>query len=87
MLVGLCLPQLGEIVDVGLIRDYTIRARELGFGSMWVQEHFLFASDSPSDYPTESGGTQRSVYETVYAPLELLAPVTAWAPGCHGGSR
>lgn len=86
MFVGLCLPQLGEIVDVGLMRDYTVRAQELGFDSMWVQEHFLFATDSKSDYPTQSGGTQRSVYETVYSPLEILAAVTAWAPGMGVGS-
>lgn len=86
MFVGLCLPQLGEVVDVGLIRDYTIRAGELGFDSMWVQEHFLFATESRSAYPTLSGGRQRSVYETVYSPLELLAAVTAWAPGMGIGS-
>ncbi|WP_173922466.1 TIGR03619 family F420-dependent LLM class oxidoreductase [Agromyces sp. Marseille-P2726] len=84
--VGLCLPQLGDVVDVGLIRDYTIRAQELGFDSMWVQEHFLFATDSKSAYPTQSGGTQRSVYETVYSPLELLGAVTAWAPGMGIGT-
>lgn len=86
MFVGLCLPQLGEVVDVGLIRDYTVRAQELGFQSMWVQEHFLFATQSKSDYPTQSGGSQRSVYETVYSPLELLAAVTAWAPGMGIGT-
>jgi probable F420-dependent oxidoreductase len=86
MFVGLCVPQLGEIVDVGLVRDYTVRAQELGFDSMWVQEHFHFATESESAYPTESGGTQRSVYETVYSPLELLAAVTAWAPGMGIGT-
>lgn len=84
--VGLCLPQLGEVVDVGLIRDYTIRAQELRFDSLWVQEHFLFATESKSAYPTQSGGTQRSVYETVFSPLELLAAVTAWAPGMGIGT-
>jgi probable F420-dependent oxidoreductase len=86
MFVGLCLPQLGEIVEVGLMRDYTVRAHELGFDSMWVQEHFLFATDSKSSYPIQSGGTQRSVYETVYSPLELLGAVTGWAPGMGIGS-
>ena len=86
MFVGLCLPQLGEVVDVGLMRDYTVRAHELGFDSMWVQEHFLFATDSKSAYPSQSGGTQRSVYETVYSPLEILGAVTGWAPGMGIGS-
>jgi probable F420-dependent oxidoreductase len=86
MFVGLCLPQLGAIADVGLVRDYSVRANELGFDSLWVQEHFLFATDSKSAYPTVSGGTQRSVYETVYSPLELLAAVTAWAPGIGIGT-
>lgn len=84
--VGLCLPQLGENISVELIRDYTIRAGELGFDSMWGQEHFLFATASKSSYPVRSGGTQRSVYETVYAPLELLAAVTAWSPGMGIGT-
>ncbi|MDR5699100.1 TIGR03619 family F420-dependent LLM class oxidoreductase [Agromyces aerolatus] len=84
--VGLCLPQLGEVVDVGLIRDYTVRSHQLGFDSLWVQEHFLFATESKSAYPTQSGGVQRSVYETVYSPLELLGAVTAWAPGMGIGT-
>lgn len=86
MFVGLCLPQLGRLVDVGLIRDYTVRAQELGFDSMWVQEHFLYATGSESAYPQRSGGTQPSVYESVYSPLELLAAVTAWAPGMGIGT-
>jgi alkanesulfonate monooxygenase SsuD/methylene tetrahydromethanopterin reductase-like flavin-dependent oxidoreductase (luciferase family) len=86
MFVGLCLPQLGEKVDVGLIRDYSVRAQELGFDSMWVQEHFHFATESASEYPAQSGGTQRSVYETVFSPTELLAGVTAWAPGMGIGT-
>lgn len=80
------MPQLGEIVDATLMRDYTVRASELGFDSMWVQEHFLFATESASAYPTQSGGVQRSVYETAYAPLELLAAVTGWAPGMGIGA-
>lgn len=86
MFVGLCLPQLGEIVSVPLIRDYTVRSQELGFDSLWVQEHFLFATQSQSAYPTQSGGVQRSVYETAFAPLELLAAVTGWAPGMGIGT-
>jgi probable F420-dependent oxidoreductase len=86
MFVGLCLPQLGDVVDVGLLRNYSVRAHELGFDSLWVQEHFLFATKSESEYPAQSGGTQRSVYETAYSPLELLAAVTAWAPGMGIGT-
>lgn len=86
MFVGLCLPQLGEVVDVSLARDYSIRAQELGFDSLWAQEHFHFATRSASAYPTQSGGAQRSVYETVYSPLEMLAAVTAWAPGMGIGT-
>jgi probable F420-dependent oxidoreductase len=86
MFVGLCLPQLGALIDPGLIRDYAVRAQELGFDSVWVQEHFLFATESESAYPKQSGGTQRSVYESVFSPLELLAAVTAWAPGMGIGT-
>ncbi|WP_167042276.1 TIGR03619 family F420-dependent LLM class oxidoreductase [Salinibacterium sp. ZJ454] len=84
--VGLAVPQLGNLVDVGLIRDYSIRSQELGFDSLWVQEHFLFATDSLSAYPQRSGGTQRSVYESVYSPLETLAAIAAWAPGIGIGT-
>lgn len=84
--VGLALPQLGDIVDIKLVEEFTRSAQQLGFDSLWAQEHFLFATGDGSKYPTRSGGVQRSVYECVYSPLELLSAVSAWAPGMGIGT-
>ncbi|MFI5623373.1 TIGR03619 family F420-dependent LLM class oxidoreductase [Nocardioides sp. NPDC051685] len=84
--VGLALPQLGDIADIEVIEEFSRSAQRLGFDSLWAQEHFLFASGDGSKYPERSGGAQRSVYETVYSPIELLSAVTAWAPGMGIGT-
>jgi probable F420-dependent oxidoreductase len=84
--VGLSLPQLGDLVDADLIKRYVQSAQQHGFDSVWAQEHFLFAGGSPGKYPARSGGVQRSEYESVWSPLELLAAVTAWAPGMGIGT-
>jgi probable F420-dependent oxidoreductase len=84
--VGLALPQLGDIVDIKLVEEFSRSALQLGFDSLWAQEHFLFATGDGSKYPARSGGVQRSVYETVFSPIELLSAVTAWAPGMGIGT-
>ena len=40
--VGLTLPQLGEHVDATAVRDFAVAAEELGFSSLWVQEHLFY---------------------------------------------
>lgn len=70
--VGLCVPQLGPVVTPGLIRDFAVTAEAMGFGHLWVQDHFLFSLDPAGDY-AGSAGRQPDVYRSIYGPTEMLA--------------
>ena len=50
MEIGLCLPQLGGHVSRDGLRGFCERAEELGFGSLWVQEHIFYPLDPVSGY-------------------------------------
>ena len=41
--VGLTLPQLGPHVTRDAVRGFCESAEEMGFTSLWVQEHLFFA--------------------------------------------
>lgn len=76
--VGLCLPQLGEHASLAAVRGFAERAEELGYTSLWVQEHFMW----PLELERGFGGTpdrpMPDPYKSVLAPTELLAAVAAW---------
>jgi alkanesulfonate monooxygenase SsuD/methylene tetrahydromethanopterin reductase-like flavin-dependent oxidoreductase (luciferase family) len=40
--VGLSLPQLGGNVSRDVVRGFAERAEELGFGSLFVQQHLFY---------------------------------------------
>ena len=42
MRVGLCLPQLGGGLTVEIVREFAVRAEQFGYGSLWVQDHFMW---------------------------------------------
>ncbi|MBA4857511.1 TIGR03619 family F420-dependent LLM class oxidoreductase [Nocardia farcinica] len=75
--IGLTLPQLGPVVSASLIRDFVQQADEMGFDDLWVQDHFLYALHQSGDY---GGSAQRQpeIYQSVWAPTELLAAVAGW---------
>jgi probable F420-dependent oxidoreductase len=75
--VGVCLPQLGPVVDAALVRDFAQQAEEMGFAHLWVQDHFLYALRQAGAYGG-SAAEQPAVYRSVWAPTELLAAVAAW---------
>lgn len=75
--VGLCLPQLGPAVDVGLVRDFAQTAEGMGFDHLWVQDHFLYALVQEGEYGG-SAAAQPERYQSVWAPTELLGAVAAW---------
>ncbi|MDX6235096.1 MAG: hypothetical protein QOH68_4263 [Nocardioidaceae bacterium] len=77
MPVGLCLPQLGPVVSTSLLKDFSQQAEEMGFGHLWVQDHFLYALDQSGDYGG-SAAAQPDLYKSVWAPTELLAAVAGW---------
>lgn len=75
--VGLVLPQLGPVTDMRVIKDVARLAEEMGFAHLWVQDHFLYALEQQGEYGG-SAAAQPEVYQSVYAPLEVLAAVAAW---------
>jgi probable F420-dependent oxidoreductase len=75
--VGVCLPQLGPVTSGPLLRDFAQQAEDMGFAHVWAQDHFLYALEQDGEYGG-SAATQPKVYQTVYAPTEVLAAVAAW---------
>ncbi|MFE5704159.1 TIGR03619 family F420-dependent LLM class oxidoreductase [Rhodococcus koreensis] len=83
--IGLTLPQLGPVVSASLVRDFVQQADEMGFDSLWVQDHFLYALDQSGDYGG-SAASQPDVYRSVWAPTEMLAAVATWTERLQLGS-
>ena len=83
--IGLTLPQLGPVVSASLVRDFVQQADEMGFDSLWVQDHFLYALDQSGDYGG-SATSQPDVYRSVWAPTEMLAAVATWTERLQLGS-
>lgn len=76
--VGLTLPQLGEHVTRDAVRAFCTSAEELGFASLWVQEHMFFAMQPSAPYAARPGLPVPDAYRTTLAPLELLSMAAAW---------
>lgn len=74
--VGICLPQLGPHVRAEVIRDFAVKAEELGYSGLWVQDHFMYPVAPARGYGGP-GVMPPSQYQSVYAPLETLAFVSA----------
>lgn len=76
--VGLTLPQLGEHVSRRAVRGFCERSEELGFDSLWVQEHLFFALEPQAPYAARPGMPVPEAYRTTLSPLELLTAAAAW---------
>ncbi len=76
--VGLSLPQLGTSPDRGAIRDMAQRAEELGYGSLYVQQHLFYPLNPASGYSARPGVPVPEAYRSILQPMELLAAVAAW---------
>ena len=76
--VGLCLPQLGPHVTTEAIRACCESAEELGYTSLWVQDHFMYSLDPARGYGSVPGNRSPLPYESVFAPTELLTAAAAW---------
>ena len=77
--VGLCLPQLGGHVDRFALRGCVESAQELGFASVWVQEHLFFPHDPISGYSARPGLAIPQAYRTTLSALETLTAAAAWS--------
>lgn len=76
--IGLCLPQLGEHVTLDVVRGFCTRAEDLGFSSLWVQDHFLWPLEPRRGYGGRVGAPIPKQYRSVLAPTELLTAAAAW---------
>lgn len=76
--IGLCLPQLGEHVTAEVVRGFCERAEELGYTSLWVQDHFLWPLEPVRGYAGRAGAPIPRQYQSVLAPTELLTAAATW---------
>ena len=84
--IGLCLPQLGEHVTTAAIHRFCTRAEELGYSSLWVQDHFMWPLHPVRGYAGRVGAPVPKQYQSVLAPTELLAAVATWTRSVRLGT-
>src|SRR5438132_690723 len=59
--------------DVAYVQEYSARAEEVGFESLWVPEHIVFFADYESRYPyNETGVLALGPTPGVFDPLMTL---------------
>jgi probable F420-dependent oxidoreductase len=78
MKIGLALPQLGSHVTGAAVRGFAQCAEDLGYDSLWVQQHLFYPHDPASGYSARPGLAVPDAYRSILAPLEVLAAVAAW---------
>ena len=84
--VGLCLPQLGGHVTRSALRTCVESAEELGFASLWVQEHLFFPHEPISGYSARPGLAIPDAYRTTLSALETLTAAAAWSSRVEVGT-
>ena len=76
--VGLALPQLGEHVTAEAMRRFCVRAEELGYGSLWAQEHLFYPHEPTTGYAGIPGRPIPEQYRSMLGVTEVLAVAAAW---------
>ena len=76
--VGLALPQLGPHVTAEAVRAVCTRAEDLGFASLWVQDHFAYPLEPAGGYAGVPGARVPERYRHSFSALELLSTAAAW---------
>ncbi len=76
--VGLALPQLGPHVSPDVVQAFASRAEQLGFASLWVQDHFAYPLEPEGGYVGIEGEPIPAAYRQILSPLELLSVVAGW---------
>jgi len=76
--IGLTLPQLGGHVTRDGLRGFCEQAEELGYGSLWVQEHLFYPYHPVSGYSARPGLAVPEAYRSVLGALETLTAAAAW---------
>jgi probable F420-dependent oxidoreductase len=75
--IGLALPQLGPHVTRSSVTRFCRRAEELGYASLWVQEHLFYPVGNTSGYAGRQDTTVHPAYRSILGATELLAFVAA----------
>jgi probable F420-dependent oxidoreductase len=76
--IGLTLPQLGGHVTRDGLRAFCESSEELGFASLWVQEHIFYPRNPVSGYSARPGLAVPEAYRSVLGALETLTAAAAW---------
>jgi probable F420-dependent oxidoreductase len=76
--VGLALPQLGGHVTRAGLRAFCENAEELGFASLWVQEHLFYPLNPVSGYSARPGLAVPQAYRSMLGALETLTAAAVW---------
>lgn len=91
MPVGLAMPQLGGVVDRAVLRDFCQSAEELGFASLWVQDHLFYPFAEGATDGQYAAGQATSTYaspryRSVLSPTETMTAAAAWTERIRIGS-
>ena len=76
MKLGFCLPQMGSHVDGHSVREVAIRAEQLGYDTLWVQQRLLRPLKPQIPYPSPDGSFPPQ-YANVLGPIETLVYAAA----------
>jgi probable F420-dependent oxidoreductase len=84
MKIGFNMPQLTEFTTRRTIHEFAVRADELGYDSLYVQDHYLYPEAPLQSHPMQVAAfgpepvrQWQQQYQHVYSPLESLAYVAA----------
>ena len=86
MHIGLALPQLGGHVSRHGLQAFCENAEELGYASLWVQEHIFYPVKPVSGYSARPGLAIPVAYRSVLGALDTLAAAAAWTTNLTVGS-
>jgi probable F420-dependent oxidoreductase len=75
--IGLGLPQLGPHVTPAVVKRFCARAEELGYASLWVQEHLFYPTANTSGYAGRESTSVHPHYKSILGATELLGYVAA----------
>lgn len=68
------------------MRSFCEQAEQLGYASLWVQEHIFFPLHPTSPYAARAGLPIPPVYQTTFAATETLMACAAWTETITIGS-
>lgn len=77
MRIGICLPQIGTNTSVDAVDHFIGAGEEVGFDSLWVQEHQFRPVGESANFGGVPGRPWPDEHRRFLAPLELLAYTAA----------